>query len=142
GVQMHNGMYPGFRNNAVFRPARPGEPPLTAEEEAQRRWYQDWQRAQGRMWAEAQAIDAEERRDDWRPLLSYPTNLDRMGEVLLDNDGAWVTFGRATERPRAAMGRFARRGLEADEDGTVNERRLADQMAWQYPWYWSAGVLA
>jgi ABC-type transport system involved in multi-copper enzyme maturation permease subunit len=142
GVALHNGMFPTFTNNAVYRPARPGEPPLPPDVEEQREWYQKWQRAQGRLWSEAEALDREERRDDWRPLVSYPTNLDRIGEVLFDYDSAWVTFGRATEQPRAAVGRFARRGLDLDEEGPANERRLADQMAWQYPWRWSAGVLA
>jgi ABC-type transport system involved in multi-copper enzyme maturation permease subunit len=148
GIDLYQGMYPAIRNPAIHRPVRPGDPALSPEEEAQRAWFQQWQRAQGRMWAEAEAINQVEGRDDWRPLLSYPTNLDRVGEELLDYDSAWVTFGRATERPRAAMGPLARgaaRGAGLAELGgeeAVNERRLADRMAWQYPWYWSAGVLA
>jgi hypothetical protein len=142
GVQLYNGIHPSFKNQAIWRPARPGEPALTPEEEAQRRWYQQWQQAQGRVWEEADAIDVGERRDDWRPLLSYPTNLERMGDLLLDDDAAWVTFGRALEKPRAAMGQFTRGGFGPAQEGPVNERRLADQMVWQYPWYWSAGVLA
>jgi hypothetical protein len=68
-----------------------------------------------------------------------------MADALLDTDGAWVTFGRAIERSRVAVGGVfggmggRRPGLEGEP---INERRLADQMVPQYPWQWSASVLA
>jgi ABC-2 type transport system permease protein len=83
-------------------------------------------------------------RSDWRPLCSYTANLERLGEELLGSDGAWEQLGRAIEAPRAAIGRMfpagrRRAGAELDEG---NPRRLADQFVPQYPWVWSAGVLA
>jgi ABC-2 type transport system permease protein len=84
-------------------------------------------------------------RTDWRPLCSYTANLERLGEELMGTDAAWVQLGRAIEAPRAGLagllhGRRAP-GAVAPPDVT-NERRLADQFVPQYPWVWSAGVLA
>jgi ABC-2 type transport system permease protein len=113
--------------------------------EAQR-WMQEWSRAQGLAWARFQSERIEARRTDWRPLCSYGNNLDRMGDLLLDTDTAWVTMGKALEAPRAMMGgRPGRRrggpfGPGSSQPG--GERFLADQMVYQYPWVWSAGVLA
>jgi hypothetical protein len=87
----------------------------------------------------------EESRNDWRPICSYPSNLGRMGDLLLDTDTAWVTFGRAVERPRAAFGpavnRMSRGGRGPLPSGPANDRLLADRMVWQFPWYWSGGIL-
>jgi ABC-2 type transport system permease protein len=78
-------------------------------------------------------------RSDWRPLCSYVANLERLADRLLDTDAAWVTIGKAVERPRAAFG--AAFGPRLPQP-PANERRLADRMVPQYPWQWSAGVLA
>ena len=32
--------------------------------------------------------------------------------------------------------------LPPELTGPANERFLADRFVWQFPWYWSAGVLA
>jgi ABC-2 type transport system permease protein len=107
------------------------------------------QQGQGQAWPDGQAgmTQAEMLRSDWRPLLSYGANLERLADALLDTDSAWVTFGRAIERSRAAFGGvrgvpggLGRRPGPAGEPG--NERHLAEQMVAQYPWQWSAGVLA
>jgi ABC-2 type transport system permease protein len=75
---------------------------------------------------------------NWRPLCSYTANLQRLGEALLRTDAAWVQLGRATEVPRAALQPF----LGGGRSPPPNERRLADTIVPQYPWTWSAGVLA
>ncbi len=77
--------------------------------------------------------------------LSYATNLDRIGDWLLDTDAAWVTLGRTLERPRA-LSRWSARSPRVGSVRTApaapaNDRVLADRMVWQFPWYWSAGVL-
>ena len=51
-------------------------------------------------------------------------------------------MGRTLEGPRQAVGPMARRGGIPVPSGPVNERRLADRVVWQFPWYWSAGTLA
>jgi hypothetical protein len=115
------------------------------EKEAEE-WYVDWQEASQAAWLQAEESQGETRRHDWRPLCSYVGNLERLADQLLNTDGAWVTIGRATERPRMVvstmLGRGGKRRPRATAAPPVSERRLADQMVPQYPWVWSAGVLA
>jgi ABC-type transport system involved in multi-copper enzyme maturation permease subunit len=79
----------------------------------------------------------EEIRKDWRPLCSYVNNLERIEEQLLDTDSAWVTFGKASVKAGRMMG-----AAPGEIAGPANERFLADQFVPQFPWQWSAGVLA
>jgi ABC-2 type transport system permease protein len=143
GIEMM-GSFPINRNPGSRRPARPGDPQFP-EEEAQRKWQGAFWEARSRYHSEAVATDLEESRTDWRPVCSYPSNLVRIGDLLLDTDSAWVTFGRAVEQPRAAFGptvnRFSGGRPDPALNRPVNERLLADRMAWQFPWYWSGGVL-
>jgi ABC-type transport system involved in multi-copper enzyme maturation permease subunit len=116
-----------------------------AEQEAAQQWYDDWTTARRRLRDQAEATRHEEGRTDWRPVISYATNLDRLGDWLLDTDSAWLVLGRAFERPRAALGPMANLQaggrLPRELTGPANDRLLADRMAWQFPWPWSAGVL-
>ncbi len=95
------------------------------------RWCEAWSRAVGQTGAAASAQMSAAMRRDWRPLCSYVGNLERMADQLLDTDSAWVSIGRATQRSGPP-----RRSPVGDE------RQLADQIVPQYPWWWSAGVLA
>lgn len=61
---------------------------------------------------------------DWRPLVSYTANLSRLGQQLLDTDAAWKKVSRNFP------------------EGPPREQFLREFMGPQYPWYWSAGVLA
>jgi hypothetical protein len=110
------------------------------------RWVQDWSKAQAQAWETAQAESGAAMQGDWRPLCSYVANLGRMADLLLDTDSAWVNIGRGVERSRrAAMQGFGAVpfGRRAPPQPTAsNERRLANQMVAQYPWWWSASVLA
>src|SRR5207249_9676644 len=69
---------------------------------------QQWDQARGQAgmeaYMEAERALAEAMREDWRPLLSYVANLERVGEELLDTHTAWYTFGKAIfpEEPPAA----------------------------------------
>jgi hypothetical protein len=135
GVVMY-GPYPSVRYEQP-RPGAPGRPVPEGGPPAER-WYQQWRQANEQLYAEAEATRAEAARTDWRPIVSYTTNLNRLGDWLLDTDSAWVTLGQAIERPRAAVAPMFGPGPVPPP----NDRRLADQMAWQFPWYWSAGVLA
>jgi hypothetical protein len=144
GVEM-NGPNPVVRYQP---PARPGAPPTfgpTGGGPEGQRWFREWGEANRRAWTEAEAARFAEGRNDWRPIVSYATNLDRLGDWLLDTDAAWVTIGRAIERPRATFGpvaNFQSGGrLPRELMGPANDRLLADRLVWQYPWYWSAGVL-
>jgi hypothetical protein len=146
GVEMR-GPYPVFRRPP--RPSRPGGPPTapqSPEDEARERWMRDWSREMGRLNAAAEQIRHEGGRTDWRPVVSYASNLDRIGDWLLDTDRAWVVIGQTVEGPRAAFGPVAnvRAGgrLPRELTGPANERLLADRLVWQFPWQWSAAALA
>lgn len=62
-------------------------------------------------------------RSDWRPLVSYTANLRRVGERLLRTNAVWDRLGQLSP---------------------VGERSkiLLQMMSNQFPWYWSAAVLA
>jgi ABC-2 type transport system permease protein len=82
---------------------------------------------------------------DWRPLFSYRLNLFRLGEAALDTDSAWVKIVRVmnSSQSRANMMFEASQGQWPTESPQLlNERFLADQEAPQFPWIWSAAVLA
>jgi hypothetical protein len=115
-------------------------------EDDRQRWYRQYRETRQRLDAESDAAVARDLRHDWRPLISYPTNLDRIGDWLLDADAAWVTLGRTFERQRASMAPAialkAGGRLPKELTAPANDRLLADQMVWQFPWQWSAGVLA
>jgi len=115
-------------------------------ENEQQRWYRQWREARRRISDEADAVLARDLRGDWRPLVSYPNNLDRIGDWLLDAEEAWVTLGRTIERQRAtvapAIALQTGGRLPKELTAPANDRLLADQMVWQFPWQWSAGVLA
>jgi ABC-type transport system involved in multi-copper enzyme maturation permease subunit len=147
GVQMYR-----YGPAARWQPGSRKLQPIVARPEQQAeadRWYDAWSQASGEAWVKAQAEQAEASRRDWRPLCSYTANLNRIADLLLDTDAAWVTIGRAVERPRAAFetafgmhgGPRGPRGPRAGQ-APVYERRLADMWVPQYPWGWSAGVLA
>jgi ABC-2 type transport system permease protein len=98
-------------------PRPPGDRPPTREE--QRAWEQAFQSAQ----AEISAEEMEAARTNWRPLVSYTSNLSRIGQKLLDTEGAWRKVSLL--RPPEERDYF-----------------LLNTLGSQYPWYWSAGVLA
>jgi ABC-type transport system involved in multi-copper enzyme maturation permease subunit len=139
GVELR-GSYPAMR----FRAPPPGkkEPPKTAEEKAMERWLREWSEEFAQLNARAEAARIAQAPSDWRPVLSFASNLDRIGDFLLDTDSAWALLSRTFERPRAMVGPLAKsRGVPV-ATGPANDRLLADRMVWQYPWYWSAGALA
>jgi hypothetical protein len=138
GIQMHRSQpvlqfKPGARRPHLAG-TRPGQ-----EVEAER-WYDAWSQEFQLVWVKARDGQGEALKRDWRPLCSYVANLERIADRLLDTDAAWVTMGRAVERSQAVLGAFGMRGGPRHQP--ANERRIADQMVAQYPWAWSAGVLA
>ncbi|MGD0516902.1 MAG: ABC transporter permease subunit [Thermoguttaceae bacterium] len=97
-----------------------------------------WQRVRVRV----EQAEAEAAKTNWRPLCSYTSNLERLGEALLNTDAAWVEIGRAVEAPRAALQPLLGGGRSGAGSAQSNNRLLADRIVPQYPWIWSAGVLA
>ncbi len=135
------GVWPEPPHDAIRSKVR--GPVENAPQSAGFRWYTAWGRARREAWRKAREDRGQVLRSDWRPVCSYSNNLDRMADLLLDTDRAWVTIGTAAEQPRRALGGpfgpFGPMGLSAEP---INKRRLADQFVWQYPWQWSAAVLA
>jgi ABC-2 type transport system permease protein len=60
---------------------------------------------------------------DWRPLVSYTENLSRVGQHFLGSDAAWERLSRL-------------------EPESQREPYLLRFRGPQFPWYWSAAVLA
>jgi ABC-2 type transport system permease protein len=60
---------------------------------------------------------------NWRPLVSYTGNLSRVGQQMLGTDACWEKFSQL--QPPGQRGQF-----------------LLAVVGPQYPWYWSAAVLA
>jgi hypothetical protein len=141
GIEMR-GPYPNTRYIQP-RGGAPGTPApeQTREERARERWMRGWSETMGELRTRADDARAARGYTDWRPTLSFANNLDRLGDYLLDADSAWVLLGRTLERPRQML-EIAKGRNPPAQSAPPNERRLADQRVWQFPWYWSAGVLA
>jgi hypothetical protein len=112
----------------------------TREERARERWLEAWDAEWNRLRGQAEDARATRGYTDWRPVLSFANNLDRIGDLLLGADDAWVVLGRAFERPRQVL-EIAKGRSAAVLNSPPNERRFAEQRVWQFPWYWSASVL-
>ncbi|HLW64485.1 MAG TPA: hypothetical protein VKS79_04135, partial [Gemmataceae bacterium] len=88
------------------------------------------QRAQQRAWQDAQTKFQEEAAEEelrlakrnWRPMVSYATNLTRVGTQMLGTDASWERL--AQDLPKEARHQF-----------------LQEYLGPRYPWYWSAIVL-
>ena len=83
----------------------------------------EMQAAQQRMMQDIQRERLEAARTDWRPLLSYTANLSRVGRYWLGADASWEKVGET---------------IPAEH----RDQFLSENMGPQYPWYWSAAVLA
>lgn len=96
--------------------AQAGDRALAPEEQAaQQRALQEWARKSRE---DLEAAETTAARTNWRPLVSYTANLARIGQGLLGTDAAWQDLSQFDTRPNR-------------EDSLP-----------QYPWYWSAWVLA
>jgi hypothetical protein len=83
-------------------------------------------------WSEGQKIYEEARGKDWRPLLSYAGNLQRLGYALLGSRAAWEQVDQLLD---------ARFGANMAGGGNFRGPSLTSRMVPVYPWYWSALVL-
>ena len=77
-----------------------------------------------RIWESEEFLTSEidAAKTDWRPLISYTTNLRRVGEHLLKTNAAWERLGQLSP---------------AGERTQILLRMMGNQ----YPWYWSAAML-
>jgi ABC-2 type transport system permease protein len=95
---------------------------ILVELEREQRQHEAGVRRISRASEEFLAAEIEAAKSDWRPLVSYTTNLHRIGERLLRTNAAWERLSQLSpERQR--------------------KRILVRLIGNQSPWYWSAGVL-
>jgi ABC-2 type transport system permease protein len=131
----------GPRFQGPPQPPQPPQPIPDAE-----RWrlqdrlntlYQERGNLMNNAWGEAQQVYEGEQRSDWRPLVSYTANLQRVGYALLGSRQAWEKVDQLSE---ARNQQQQQRGLPP---GAVVLRTppLASRMVPSYPWYWSAVIL-
>jgi ABC-2 type transport system permease protein len=98
-------------------------PPISQDPAERRVQMRELQRAQGKLEDEFRAAELHAGERDWRPLISYTANLERVGEHLLGTRKCWDRLSLLKS---------------ADE----RDRFIYDHAGPQYPWYWSAIVLA
>jgi ABC-2 type transport system permease protein len=110
--------------NAHFRQvhlAQQAQAGLSREE--RRRRMQELRAEQEAQMAEFETQQLDASKSDWRPLVSYTANLSRVGRQLLGTDACWEKLSEVQPPP-------------------LRKRFVAQWSGPQYPWYWSAGVLA
>ena len=75
-------------------------------------------------------------REDWRPIISYTANLQRIGFALIGSQDAWDKVDElvGNRQQQQQPGNPAM-------DMAPRRQRIATMMVPQYPWYWSALVL-
>lgn len=98
------------------------QPPPKTPEEA-RRAQQARQAAFRKVWENMAKDELEAAKTDWRPMVSYTANLARVGEHMLGTNAALEKISKIL--PESEKTRF-----------------LQQYSGPQYPWYWSAGLLA
>jgi hypothetical protein len=114
----------------------------SGQEEAGERWYQSWSNAMRHAFVNGQEKQAEAAKSNAWPLCSYVGNLNRIAEVLLGTDAAWVKIGQAAARQIAVLAGRGPPGFgPPSQPAPANERIFADRFVAQYPWWWSAAVL-
>jgi len=117
----HQRRFAQFHRQAqVLAPQQAGENLTPEQLMARERAMEEWARN-----SRKEFLDEEQRaaQTNWRPLVSYTGNLARVGRQLLDTDAVWAELSR----------------LEPVE---MQEQFLLRNLGPQYPWYWSACVLA
>lgn len=101
---------------------------LESNDQQQRHRHQGWQAANRAPDVDYTLQDfveteREAAKTNWRPLVSYTGNLQRVGQEMLGTDAAWEKLSKL--QPPNVRGQF-----------------LLAVLGPQYPWYWSAAVLA
>jgi ABC-2 type transport system permease protein len=113
----HQAINAEFQMQGLQRP-----PPPNANAEQRRQWEQERRQAWHKARESSNEAYAEAARSNWRQLFSYTDNLHRMRVLFFGTFDAFEKLGNIGGR----------------EEG----KEVAYRMVPQYPWYWSAGVLA
>lgn len=122
GINEERQMHHAFRKAAEAQHAAQVAAKNQTPEQRQRQTMEQ-QAAQRKIWADIQREQREAARTDWRPLFSYTANVARIGRHWLGADLSWEKIAET---------------VPAEE----RDQYLLQNMGPQYPWYWSAVVLA
>jgi ABC-2 type transport system permease protein len=115
------------RRQRTYRRAAENQSALLSDQsagtpEAQRKRQMARQESWDNVAVELEAQELRAAKADWRPMISYTANLQRVGQHLLGTQRAWESVSLL--RPPEERTRF-----------------LLEHMDLQYPWHWSASVL-
>jgi ABC-2 type transport system permease protein len=121
GVNREEQRHERFRMIQQQRMAQQAARPQNPQE--QQRQFMAQREANRRMFEEADKQEFEDSKSDWRPLVSYTGNLAKIGQEMLGSDAVWKKLSQT---------------LGSDHP----YRFMLNNMGPQYPWYWSAGILA
>jgi ABC-type transport system involved in multi-copper enzyme maturation permease subunit len=130
------------RNNQNLAPAeREDRVKRRAERKEQRRIARERDNAEGE---QREAELRESLRRDWRPLVHYTANLNRIGDALIGTYDAYDKFFAQLSNTDMASDDTI---IPPEEDefphggGRPGSRRGREPMQARWPWQWSAGVL-
>ncbi|MGA2230857.1 MAG: ABC transporter permease subunit [Tepidisphaeraceae bacterium] len=98
-------------------------PPPNETQDQRIRRYRAQAAVRNALFAEVRIEELKASAHDWRPLVSYTTDLSRLGNVLLGTDDTWRRL-YAELYPEDTRGLF-----------------VSTYLGPQFPWYWSAYVL-
>jgi ABC-2 type transport system permease protein len=122
GVNQDQRRHAFYRQSEAFQAVPPQNQAAQTPEERMKQ-QKARQEAQQRAWEKFQSEEVRAARSNWTPLVSYTANLLRVGRELLGTNAAWESLSRL--QPPGERDRFM---LSVAGD--------------QYPWHWSAAVLA
>jgi ABC-2 type transport system permease protein len=120
-VAMEQRQHAMYAQMATRRPSLPRNP-TTQEMTEYIRAQPAYDRARREAEEAARIEEANAVKTDWRPMVSYTANLERIGQQLLGTDATWEKLSQLR--------------LGRDRDRILRQYRGP-----QYPWYWSAFVL-
>jgi ABC-2 type transport system permease protein len=121
-VNREHRMHQRYRQAAEAEHATRAAAPAKTPQERQRQAMEQ-QAAFRRMYEDIQREELQAAKTDWRPMVSYTANLSRVGRYWLGADRSWEKIAETV--PAEQRDQF-----------------LLENMGAQYPWYWSAAVLA
>jgi ABC-2 type transport system permease protein len=122
GINEERRMHHAYRQMAEAQHAAQVAAKNQRPEQRQRQTMEQ-QAAQRKILADIQREQRAAARTDWRPLFSYTANVARIGRHWLGTDTSWEKIAET---------------VPAEE----RDQYLLQNMGPQYPWYWSAAVLA
>jgi ABC-2 type transport system permease protein len=117
----HQRLHAFMRKSSEMQRAQAHDPAMLPED--QRKARRAFEKSRQQAIEQFQLEELRAANTDWRPLVSYTANLSRLGRQLVGSDAAWQK-------------------LSLLQPPAQREYYLSLVAGPQYPWYWSATVLA